>query len=89
MPSKPLLVWIKKPGRPAGARHKLSLEALRRIRFGQKKRREAKQAEKKAVQKATRIGDVTLVTSPVSKLLDQVRRSEDYAINVFQRNPGF
>jgi hypothetical protein len=28
-------------------------------------------------------------TSPVSKLLDQVGRSEDYAINVFQRNPGF
>jgi hypothetical protein len=39
---------------------------------------------------ATRGGvDVTFVTSRVSKLLDRVRRSEDYAVNFFQRNSGF
>jgi hypothetical protein len=38
--------------------------------------------------KATRICEVTLVSSLIFKLLDQVRRSEDYAINVFQRNRG-
>jgi hypothetical protein len=32
--------------------------------------------------------DVTLVTAQVSKLLDRVRRSEDYAVNFFQRNRG-
>ena len=32
--------------------------------------------------------DVTLVTSTVSKLLDRVRRSEDYAVNVFQPSFG-
>jgi hypothetical protein len=34
-------------------------------------------------------GEVTLVTSRVSKLLDQLWRSEDHAVNFFQRNPGF
>jgi hypothetical protein len=37
----------------------------------------------------TRRVEVTLVTSQVSKLLDRVCCSEDYAIKFFQRNPGF
>ena len=32
--------------------------------------------------------EVTLVTSQVSKLLDRSRRSEEYAVNFFQRNRG-
>jgi len=33
-------------------------------------------------------GELTLPSSQVSKLLDQVRRSEEYAVNFFQRNRG-
>ena len=43
----------KKPGRPAGTKRKLSPEALRRIRLGQKKRRERERAAKKSAGKAS------------------------------------
>ena len=46
-------VATKKPGRPAGTKRKLSPEALRRIRLGQKKRRERERAAKKSAGKAS------------------------------------
>jgi len=79
MPSKPLLIWVKKTSK------------TRRSDTQTQSRSSPKNSPRteEAPRARTRICDVTLVTSPVSKLLDQVRRSEDYAINVFQRNPGF